>query len=120
MGQACILEGAPGAAWDDHCIKHFMNSSDDGERCMQDCVGKRTQLSALCSGCFAKLSGCVYAHCISPCIDAASPACAACGDEHCTPDFVRCSGIQDLPPPNLSDTEMLPAPSPRGPSIIPG
>jgi len=109
--QACILEGAPGAAWYDHCIKHFMNSSDDGERCMQDCVGKRTQLSAPCSGCFAKLSGCVYEHCISPCIDAASPACAACGDEHCTPDFVRCSGIRDLPPPNASHMGMLLAPS---------
>jgi hypothetical protein len=73
-----------------------MNSSDDGERCMTDCVEKRTSLSASCSGCFGKIAKCTYEHCISPCIDASSPACIACSDKYCKADFQSCSGINGL------------------------
>jgi len=64
---------------------------------MVDCVEKRTHLSTTCSACFGRISRCTYEHCISPCIDAASPACLACGNKYCTADFVNCSGITDLP-----------------------
>lgn len=108
--QNCVTQGAPGAAWYDHCIKHFMHSADDGEKCMADCVEKRTQLSAACSGCFGKIARCTFDHCMMQCIDASSPTCVACGDKYCNSDFVNCSGIADLPHPKelLSEIPSVP------------
>eukprot|EP00927_Polykrikos_kofoidii_P004670 TRINITY_DN1184_c0_g1_i2.p1 TRINITY_DN1184_c0_g1~~TRINITY_DN1184_c0_g1_i2.p1 ORF type:complete len:152 (+),score=22.87 TRINITY_DN1184_c0_g1_i2:95-550(+) len=94
----CILNGAPGADWTQHCLKKFIGSVESGQACMSDCVHKRVNLSTSCSACFGSISACVFEKCVSHCLDATAPACIDCTAKNCEADFVTCTGFTHLPP----------------------
>merc|ERR1719215_2103312 len=94
----CIMNGAPGVNYTQHCLKKFIESEPAGEACMSDCVHKKTELSTTCSSCFGSISGCVYKNCVMHCLDAKAPACLSCTKQYCLKDFVSCTGFHDLPP----------------------
>merc|ERR1719282_801595 len=94
----CIMNGAPGVNYTQHCLRKFGEGVPAGEACMSDCVHKRTELSTTCSSCFGAISGCVYKNCVMHCLDAKAPACISCTKQYCLKDFVACTGFRDLPP----------------------
>ena len=63
------------------------------EACSASCVVKETGVSEPCAVCFGSSIGCTIKHCALKCMDATSPTCLSCQDEHCTDDFVDCAGL---------------------------
>ena len=50
-------------------------------------------LTAPCAGCWADEGLCTVGHCLLPCANPTSAACAACSEAHCFPACVACSGL---------------------------
>ena len=49
--------------------------------------------AAPCAGCWADEGLCTVGHCLLPCANPTSAACAACSEAHCFPACVACSGL---------------------------
>eukprot|EP00414_Alexandrium_minutum_P006287 CAMPEP_0113822836 /NCGR_PEP_ID=MMETSP0328-20130328/2442_1 /TAXON_ID=39455 /ORGANISM="Alexandrium minutum" /LENGTH=159 /DNA_ID=CAMNT_0000790777 /DNA_START=94 /DNA_END=573 /DNA_ORIENTATION=- /assembly_acc=CAM_ASM_000350 len=99
----CILHGAPGARWNETCLRAFMAEDEPGKdknmgkACVSNCVSKKVNLTKACSDCFGDLAECSYKNCAMRCLRPDTPDCKKCGADHCTPAMVKCSGIKDLP-----------------------
>jgi len=64
-----------------------------GGDCILDCIKEGTEFSDDCAVCFAGVTTCIMANCITQCAGGDSTACDTCRIENCGPAFETCSGI---------------------------
>eukprot|EP00933_Yihiella_yeosuensis_P005113 TRINITY_DN109560_c0_g1_i1.p1 TRINITY_DN109560_c0_g1~~TRINITY_DN109560_c0_g1_i1.p1 ORF type:complete len:174 (+),score=27.00 TRINITY_DN109560_c0_g1_i1:53-574(+) len=99
--KTCILKGAPGVNWTQHCINSFghRENPNGGSKCMANCVHLREQFSISCSKCFGDMSQCTYDNCAMKCLNPVAKMCTDCIEKYkCQITFSACSGFTDLPP----------------------
>lgn len=71
--------------------------ADDVQACLVECIIDDSGFSQGCATCFALTIMCTLDNCLTECMaDPTSDDCAACQEENCMPDFMECSGLDEI------------------------